>query len=412
MPARRPPAQPTKGEPIRLLKTKTGEPQRNKAGELRYRVTIDAGTSKDGKRRQVSRFFGTLTEARKWLDETRSARGRNELVIPDRITLSDLVEDWLSQRQRDVDGSDLRQVSHSGYRPALSGPLMHAGAWKVQEITLADVRALVRLLSSEGGRWGRPLSHRSITYSLVALRQVFDYAIERELIRDNPAARARAPKAKPGEKRPRVVWTVTQLAAFREHVDGLEAATLEADPWLPAAMRLSISGLRRSEVLGLTWSDVDLEAKTIRITKSRVKTGVGRRTAHGAAKTDESIRTVPVEVLHAGTVAALRALWMRQGQPVDGLVVVDVLGEAVDPDRYSRAFRALAAEAGLPDIRSIHNLRHTVAVALHGAGVPPREAASLLGHALATHIAFYLPNDDDAAARAAEVAGRLFAAAQ
>lgn len=70
-------------------------------------------------------------------------------------------------------------MSHSGYRSALSAPLIHAGTWRVQEITLADVRALVRLLGSEGGKWGRPLSHRSITYSLVALRQVFDYAIEK-----------------------------------------------------------------------------------------------------------------------------------------------------------------------------------------------------------------------------------------
>lgn len=79
----RPSAEPNKkAEPIRLLRTATGEPQRNRAGELRYRARIDAGKTKEGNRRQVSKFFGSLAKARKWVQETRSAHGKTSWWRP------------------------------------------------------------------------------------------------------------------------------------------------------------------------------------------------------------------------------------------------------------------------------------------------------------------------------------------
>jgi integrase len=121
---------------------------------------------------------------------------------------------------------------------------------------------------------------------------------------------------------------------------------------------------------------------------------------------------VPVEVIHAGTRVALREAWVQQGQPAAGLVVVDASGEPVHPDTYSRRFRALSAAAGVPDLGSIHNVRHTVATALHDNGVEPRKAASLLGHKVTTHLAYYVPTTDSGANEAAAVAGGLFTTTQ
>lgn len=160
----------------------------------------------------------------------------------------------------------------------------------------------------------------------------------------------------------------------------------------------------------MDWSNVDLGNGTVRVEQGRVKTGRGRETAHYAAKSDDSHRTVPVEVIHPGTKAALRDLWVSQGQPGTGLAMVDNIGEPVDPDVYSRRFRGLSREAGVPDLGSIHNVRHTVATALHDKGVEPRKAASLLGHKVTTHLAFYVPTSDSGAAEAAEAAGRVFSA--
>ncbi len=90
-------------------------------------------------------------------------------------------------------------------------------------------------------------------------------------------------------------------------------------------------------------------------------------------------------------------------------MVRDALGQPVHPDAYSR-FKTLCTEACVPDPGSIHNTRHTLASALKEAGVPDNQGAALLGHDPQTYLRFYVLADDDAAAEAAEVAGRVFAA--
>lgn len=126
-------------------------------------------------------------------------------------------------------------------------------------------------------------------------------------------------------------------------------------------------------------------------------------------KTDASRRTVKAESVHPGTAAALRALWPAQGRPESGLVIRDAAGEPVDPDTYSARWRALCGEEGVPVLSRIHNVRHSIATALREAGVPENQAAALLGHDVDTYRRFYLVTDDDAAAEAAEAAGRAFA---
>lgn len=175
-------------------------------------------------------------------------------------------------------------------------------------------------------------------------------------------------------------------------------------------MRLTLCGLRRSEVLGLSWANVDLAAGVVTVAASRVKTGRGTATQLGEVKSANGLRVVDAEAIHPGTTAALRALWLAQGRPASGLVIRDAAGEPVAPDTYSARFRALCKASGLPVLRSIHNVRHTIATALKAAGVPDHEAAALLGHDVATFQRFYLVTDRDGAAAAAAAAGKLFAA--
>ncbi len=394
---------PRDGEPIRLVQSATGQ--------NRYRAVLDVA-AKGAPRRQVTRTFDTLREARGFVDDTRSAVARGGFTAPSKVTLRQLAEAWLAERDAESKAGGIREVSVNGYRSALHAALLHAGDRTAQSLTPADVRALLRTLSTEGGKWQRGLSHRSVVYALGTLRQVLAFGVEAGVLGKNPAATVKPPKAKTGSRRAVVVWTPGELAALREHVDALPAEVLDADPWLRAGMRLTLCGLRRSEVLGLDWSNVNLSKGLVDVRQGRVKTGRSRATVHGRAKSDDSQRVVPVEVMHPGTRAALRDAWLRQGKPTAGLVAMDALGEPVDPDTYSRRFRALSAEAGLPDLGSIHNVRHTVATALHDSGVEPRKAASLLGHKVTTHLAFYVPTTDSGASEAAAVAGGLFTVAQ
>ena len=150
---------------------------------------------------------------------------------------------------------------------------------------------------------------------------------------------------------------------------------------------------------------------------SRVVVAAGR-TALDDAKSEASHRVVPMEQMHPGSLAMLRALSAAQAAdrvaagPAyegSGLLLVDVLGRGVSPDAYSDRFRALCAAAEVPAIR-LHEVRHTLALMLHRAGEAPADVAALLGHTVATHLAHYVPRTERGAASAAGRFGEVLAA--
>lgn len=399
---------PTYDEPIRRMVGKTG------------RVSFTAVLrlpDKAGKMKQRRTTFSTLEQAREWVTQVRAAAKSGHAQPDGRGTVQQLAALWLAKREAEAAGTlGIREVTVSGYRSALSSPLSIIGARRVANLTKSDVERLLATLANEGGKAKRPLSHRSIVYSLGTLRQVFDYGIDEGWIKVNPAATAKVPKAQGRSvaKAPKAIWSASELIEFRAYVDQEQVGEAAArDPWVRAGMRLTLCGLRRSEVLGLTWAAVDLKAGTITVSASRVKVGAGGATDTGGAKTDHGYRTVAVDAIHPGTCGVLRELWLAQGRPASGaLVIVDNLGQPVAPDTYSYRFRALSKAAGLPDLRSIHRVRHSLALLLHEGGVAPTEGASLLGHDVPTHLKFYLPTGDSAAARGAASVGAALAAVE
>jgi len=400
---------PTHGEPIR----------REVSGERVRFVAVVTGTpGPDGKRRQIKRRFWTLEDAREWVEEARegvtAATGKgSDYSDPSRYTVRVLCERWLAKRREEVSTpGGIREVTLNGYESSLSAVLIHAGDRIARELTVDDVESLLRTLRTEGGKRGRPLSHRSAAYALGTLRQVFAYGVRQGWLKADPAGPAKAPRRKPsdGRRRRPARWSPVELVQFRQHADTYgEGERFAAEPWLRAGMRLTLCGLRRSEVLGLDWKRVNLDQGTVKVRASRVKTGRGTATALGEVKTDASRRNVRAESIHPGTVGALRALWLAQGRPSSGLVIRDAVGEPVAPDLFSRRWRALCEGAGVPVLSRIHNVRHSIATALREAGVPENRAAALLGHDVDTYRRFYLVADDDGAAQAAEAAGAVFA---
>jgi len=177
-----------------------------------------------------------------------------------------------------------------------------------------------------------------------------------------------------------------------------EAATFRARATadrLAAAWLLSLAGLRRSEVLGLRWEDVDLEAGTVTIARGRVAV-TATMDAVDDPKSKRSARTLPVGDL-PGVTAALRALRKRQAEErlalgaaygPGGFLVVDEMGRPPRPEAYSDAFRRLCREAGVPSIR-LHETRHTLVTTLRAAGLPDDEIAKWLGHSVAVMLSTY-----------------------
>ncbi len=143
------------------------------------------------------------------------------------------------------------------------------------------------------------------------------------------------------------------------------------------------SRLRRGELAGLKWANVDLEGAVLRVVETRVV--IAGKATPSTPKTAAGIRTIPLDEALA---AELTSHWARQSadrlpageawEDTDYLFV-DGLGRPWRPERISRTFLRLTAAAGLRRIR-LHDTRHTVASLILADGVPAKVVQEMLGH--------------------------------
>jgi integrase len=385
-------------EPIRKITTK--------AGETRYRFIIDVGKRPDGKRDQRCYTFHTMKEARSARAKIIADRSRGTLVKPTKITLAEAIDSWLDGRR------NLRPSTERSYRDSLALAMNRLGHVQLQDLTKADLDRLVTELLTNGRRVGNVsssgLSARSVNVVLTLLGSVLHDAVRQGTLSRNVAKMIERPSQ---TKREMNTWTATQAAAFLASV---------ADDRLSGAFQLSLYGLRRGEVLGMRWSDVDLDAKTITIRLTRTVIA-GTEIVEGEPKTERGRRTLPLD---DSLVAALRSLKARQTKERQQLgrlsplpcelcsgahVVVNELGEPYRPEWYADRFAKLAKAAGLPAIR-LHDARHTCGTLMHLRGVPTAVISKWLGHATASFtMATYVHSQDDALAAAGETLAAAFA---
>lgn len=355
-----------RGEPIKKIQLRDGR--------TRYRVVVDGGFHSDGRRRQLTKIFNTKKEAAAWLIRTRHEVEQGSYVARTKMSVREYLDAWL-------DGKEvLHENTREGYRSDLKPVYDRYGHVALQDLTPEMLIALKKEMRTTGGRGGHGRSPRTINLMLTVLNSALETAKDAGLLRINVASRKLVERPKGPDFRGQA-WTESQVAAFLDHVKGDRHE---------AAWRVSLCGLRRSEVLGLTWGAINFEAGTLSVWQSRTArkgTGVGSRsTVVDVPKRPRSVRTIP---LPAGVLASLRVFRRRQqeerlrlGQVLgqSDYVVCDELGRPIHPDTYSAWFRRLAEQAGLPVIR-LHDARRTAATLLSTLyGVSGDSAASYLGH--------------------------------
>jgi integrase len=138
------------------------------------------------------------------------------------------------------------------------------------------------------------------------------------------------------------------------------------------------TGMRRGEIVGLRWQDVDLEAGVLNVQRARVVVK-SNDVREGDTKTGRGRRSIELDVV---TLAALKAWHERQDQDRDGLIFTAEDGQGLHPTHVTRAFYRLAKAAGVPVIR-FHDLRHTHASILIARGAPVNLVQRRLGHSTA-----------------------------
>jgi integrase len=180
---------------------------------------------------------------------------------------------------------------------------------------------------------------------------------------------------------------------------------------------LALSGLRRAELAGLQWSDIDLDGGTLTIARNRVQVGAAT-VVENEPKTQSSRRTLPLD---PGLVTVLRRARSRHAQEKlvlgtdyadSGYVACNEAGEAYTPGALTNMWHRLTAAAGVRPIR-LHDARHSCGTALHLRGVPLAVIAKWLGHADAAITArIYAHSQPDALKAAGATLGQLITPGQ
>jgi integrase len=177
-------------------------------------------------------------------------------------------------------------------------------------------------------------------------------------------------------------------------------------------------GLRRGEVLGLTWPDVDLDGANLRVLRSLQR--IGGKLQFTETKTPKSRRTVPlpqyaVRALRTHRVKLLQVrLAAGPDRSDDGhdLVFSNRTGGPIEPACLRRAYQRLLATAGLPAIR-FHDLRHSAASLMLAQGVPLKTIQEILGHSsIAVTAGFYAHLGEQLKREAADAMDRVFQQAE
>lgn len=325
---------------------------------------ISAGRDpKTGRRRYLSEAgHRTADDAKEALADAQRALRRGTVDFT-RTRVGDYLQTWLDQQE-----GQLKPSTHGNYARYLRNDVIPAlGEKLLKDLQRADVAALVRGLQDDGrGATTVRRIHATLSSALAD-------AVQDGLLHENVAKGARLPRV----NRQKVeVWTPAQAGEFLEAV---------AEHRLGPLFELAIlTGMRRGELVGLRWSDVDLLVRTIVVRTQLVCAPTGL--VEEAAKTDAGqARRVR---LSERAVSVLMGWRLRQEADAEewgdayqdsGRVFTWEDGRAYRPDYVSKAFRTLTEGKELPPMH-FHSLRHLHASLMLASGQDFTVVSKSMGH--------------------------------
>ena len=340
----------------------TVAPRRNKAGKVINYVGAFFGP--DGKRHWVS--AKNKTECWHKLNMAMADAERGILPAPANLTVERYLTAWLADS---VKGT-VSRATYDGYRRDVHHHIIpELGRRKLKELTPGDIRRLYRKGAEKG------LKDRSIEYVHTTLRKSLKAAVVDRLITHNPTDGVRPPKTPAGAARESRALDPYQVKAL------LEAAS---ESRFEALYIVAINtGLRRGELLGLKWADIDLEAGTLAVRRSLDVDGTFKTPKNRAARRTLRLTTRALDALRAHRVRQNAERLQAGARWQDAnLVFPNTAGNPMNAGNlYRRDFQPLLGRAGLKDQGfTIHSLRHTFATTLADKGVHPSTAQKMLGH--------------------------------
>ena len=329
-----------------------------------WTIIIDVGKHPDGRRKQQwITVKGSKRDAERRLAEVLNKVNGGLYIRPSKDTLGSFLDTWL----RDHISTRVRPTTLDGYRWRAQSIIKALGHHRLCDLEPQHIQAYHRSKLDQG------LSPATIVKHHNLLRSSLATAVRWKLIEHNVAELVDPPRPESKEMR-----------ALSEEEANLILDSCKETRWYPVLHTLIWTGLRRSEVLGLRWQDVDLDAATLRITsvlhhlddgsfvQSRPKTPRSRRQVALLPSSCQILRT-----RKATQEDEARALGVDITP--ETLVFSHPDGSPIRPGSVTQAFSRIAGKTGLSRVR-LHDLRHTHATLLMKMNVHPKVVSERLGH--------------------------------
>jgi integrase len=337
-----------------------GEGSIHQRSDGRWCAIVDLDRDTTGKRRRKYLYGKTRKEVADQLKLLHNDQAGGVNVTTDRQTVKTFLARWLTE----VAAHRNKLRTWEGYERIVELYLNpYLGRVMLTKLGPEHVQRMINTLVTKG------LAPNTIRNIRAVLRRALNQALRWRLVTFNAASLAEIPRIEQ-----------EQMSALDEAQARALLRTLKGDR-LEVLYRVGLSlGLRRGEVLGLRWEDIDFATSILRVaqTVQRTKT---RGLILSTPKTKGSIRTIPIPHV---LLAALKLHKERQDQEgvenQHDLVFISTKGTPLDPDNVTHRFKVFVKAAGLPDDIHFHTLRHSCATLLLAQGVPIHVVKDILGH--------------------------------
>lgn len=322
-----------------------------------------------GKQVRPTKVFATKKAALDWVTEQRQQWNSSTWAPKSRQTFDEVADHWLNVREANP---SIGPNTVRADRESLAYARRAFGAVQVQKLTPATLADWSAALKGKDGNTLAPATKRR---AIIRLKSVMAHARKMRWLTYDPAAELESPEQKSitatdaGD-----IWTAEQMGQFLDHV---------AAHRLGGCFALTLLGLRREEVGGLRWSDLDLNAGALHIRRARVD--VNGKDTVVPTKTDRSARELPLPPRELAMLKAMRTVHLRErlavGRPLDDseLLLSREDGTWLPVRDYSREFAVQRKAAGLKAI-TLGKLRHSNISRMRAAGVAADVVAAWHGH--------------------------------
>ena len=374
-----------------------GQGHLRQRGERSWELKFDLGRDPSSGKR-VTRFVtfhGTKREAQAELNRLLNRCNEGTYVDPTKMTVGEYMEHWLSV---DIDRRVAAKTAARHRSIARHQIIPRLGQLPVRKLTPVHIEAFEAELQRDGyvkGRKrGQGLTAQTVLHVHRTLSQALAHAVKTGVLFKNPAEQVKPPRP---PSREIVILTKPDIATL------LRAAE---PTWLYLPVLVAVTtGMRRGELLGLRWSDIDLKAARLTVNQSMER--VRGQVVFKSPKTAKSRRTITLPALTVEALARHRSVQaeerLRLGLGKAELVFTGVDGHPISADAVTQAFGRLVKATGLRPI-TFHGLRHThishqLMDGVHVKVVSERAGHASVGITLGVYAAFIPTLQADAATR-------------